>query len=338
MDIDKKLLLDIFTIPSMSGHEHLMAEFIKKRLSDLNIEFEEDSYGNIFKLEGEKPFLNAHMDTVQDIDDCFLVDHISIKEGTVLDGLGVIGGDDKCGIYIILRLLEKGFDINFAFTVEEEIGTIGARHLVVKEEERLKECLYGLTLDRRGNGDIICYKNSYGTLEFESNLEEIGASFGYKATMGVLSDADEFRKTMSCANLSVGYYGAHTKKEYVILSDLANAEEFVIDILTNMKAKYEIPEDIYSYGYGYGHKYYKNGYESYIDEYDNYYNNYNDINKNKEKNGSLWEDEEIGEYYDISCCSCGSKSNVRFMETLRNYYCRSCLTDIGDEIFSTIGF
>ena len=352
MNIDKKLLVDIFTIPSLSGEEIKMAEFIKKKLDEMKVPYEEDVKGNIFSLRGAKPFLNAHMDTVQDMNDYYLAKFVSIKENAIIDGLGVIGGDDKCGIYIILRMLEKGYDINFAFTVSEEVGTVGSSFLVKTRRKDLKKCLYGITLDRKGNSDIICHDNGYGTIEFENALELVGKEFGYKPEMGVLSDADEFNECMSCANLSVGYYRAHTKKEFVILNDLINAEKFAEKIITTIDKSFKIPERRYNYKkynkYGYG---YYNGWggDSYYDDYN--YDRYYDVetkewkDRKDEPTPPLEWDEDIDNYYDNlenkfhnknKCALCGEKNDITYVHSLDDYYCTGCILEISEELFGIV--
>lgn len=341
MDIDRKMLKEIFRIPSLSGDESKMANYIKGKLVSLGISYEEDEKGNVFKFTGKKPFLNAHMDTVQDLDDFYLASLITIKEDCILDGLGVIGGDDKCGIYIILRMLEKGHDINFAFTVSEEIGTIGSGFLADTKAKELKECLYGLTLDRKGNTDIICFDNSYGTIEFENALEFVGKEFGYKPAMGVLSDADEFNKFMSCANLSVGYYRQHTKKEFVILEDLAKAEKYVESILKEVQRKFAIPEPKYTKVCGYPGVYGRGGY------YDSYYDEFDAEHSIKTKDWAKEIDNFIDDeddYYEkiekeflsSSCECCGEEADLFFVKTLQGFYCPKCMIDIAEELVEQI--
>lgn len=371
MDIDKKMLLEIFHIPASSTYEVGMATYIEDKLKEIGIEYETDAKGNIFRLDGARPFLNAHMDTVQSLEDCFLAEHIDIKEDYFLEGLGTIGGDDKCGIYIILRLLQKGYDINFAFTVEEEIGLHGSTFLAKNEEKRLKECLYGITLDRKGNSDIICYDNGYGTLEFEKALEKVGEEFGYKGTFGVLSDADVFNETMSCANLSVGYYNVHTKTEFVILKDLVKAEQFAESILLNINERFEIPESRYTYYYDYYNgkrskrktgRYGGYGYGSYYDMYDDDYywtgtgSDFDFNKKDKELYGGKknkaeysvydayddWEDIDEKYFLDFSgkeefvCRVCGNKNEVYYIKSLHEYYCFECLNSAYKEIYEII--
>lgn len=259
--MDKDLLLNLFKIGNSSGNEQIVADFIKDYFDNMGISYSEDNYGNIFSLEDENlPILNAHMDSVQDFQDEMLSKFIKIR-GNIMSGYGVIGGDDKCGIFVILEVLKQR-KVNFIITREEEVGCIGINHFMSKFD--IKDYPWGLVLDRYGSGDIICKKNDYGTKEFEDALYEVGKSFGYKPSQGVYSDADFISEDISCANISVGYYAHHTKKEYVVLSELQNSINFVIEAIDTIKQKFESPQ---KYVYRGGH--YHHGYD-YVDD-DFYY-------------------------------------------------------------------
>ena len=273
--MDKDLLLNIFRIGNPSGKEQEMANFIKNHLDANAIPYKEDEMGNIYNLEDKNlPILNAHMDSVQDDTDAKLSKFVKIR-GDVLRGYGVIGGDDKCGIYIILDILKRR-KVNFLFTMSEEIGCVGINAFM--NQTTLTGYPYALTLDRYGSGDIICYDNDYGTKFFEDELERHGRDFGYKSERGVYSDADYISRDVSCANISVGYYSHHTKKEFVVLSELQNSIEFIEHLIDNLKTKFSPPSKAYSYKnnyYGYGKSYYsaKTNYNK-IHSYEDY--DYND--------------------------------------------------------------
>lgn len=271
--MDKKLLLDIFNIPSRSREEDAMSSFIIDYLEEINIkDYRIDKHGNIFRLEDvSMPILNAHMDTVQDLNDTKLTKFIKIRND-ILSGYGVIGGDDKCGIYLILDILKEK-KVNFLFSVQEEIGCVGAGRFI--NENNIRDFPYALTLDRWGNKDIICSANDYGTKEFEKELFKIGSFHGYEPASGLLSDADQLNEQVSCANLSVGYYNHHTKSEFVKLNELESAKKFVIDIIENITKKFPAPK--------------KNKFNYLSDfNFDNYdYENYEEVcfvTKKKEKN------------------------------------------------------
>jgi tripeptide aminopeptidase len=321
--MNKKLLLEIFRIPAMSYHEEAMANFIKKKLNEFNIPYKQDAKGNIYNISYKnRPLLSAHMDTVQDVNDTLLVDFIKIK-GSYLSGYGVIGGDDKCGIYIILETL-KDREMNFVFFVEEESGGNGSTEWI--KDRNLDHIPYGLVLDRMGKGDIICSKNDYGTKEFETFLHEIGKDFGFSPAIGTFSDADSLNELISCANLSCGYYGAHTKHEFVMLEDLENTFKYVNAIISNVKEKFEKPKKtkydwrknrggIYGYGdYEYGDDYYLYG-------------------SGKKKEESEKEDSLFGiTTTDIECVVCGKEKPTVYITNLNDFICFPCIGALKDEL------
>jgi hypothetical protein len=251
--INEELLLKIFHIPSPSNQESKMQDFITDFLDSLKIPYTKDKTGNIFNIDNEnKPLLSAHMDTVQKESDCILAPFIRIYDyemasdkeiisKRILRGLGVVGGDDKCGIYIILEILSKHKDINFIFSVGEEVGCTGIKAFAAIEENRkkLEKCSYGLVLDRRYSDNIICFKNSYGTQEFEDALFDQLKQFKFKPEAGAVSDANTLKEFMSCANLSVGYYEPHSIKEFVVLSQLKNTLNAVESTITTMVKRFK---------------------------------------------------------------------------------------------------
>jgi len=300
--MDKELLLNIFKIPSQTTEEEQMAFFIKEYLKEKNIDFIQDGAGNIYNISYPgKPLLSAHMDTVQDSIDAKLTGFIKIKQG-IIGGYGVIGGDDKCGIYIILELL-KYEKFNFLFTVEEESGGLGSSYFVKQEE--LIDIPYGLVLDRKGNSDIICARNNYGVSELEEALLELGKTFSYSSASGTFSDADNLNSLLSCANLSVGYYNAHTKNEYVNIYDLEDATEFVSHIVKNLKQNFAIP----------------------IKRKYNMFDSRLIYSKDKF-------DDDITSYEDLFCCDlCGAQGGqMVYLNFLKAFSCEDCLTIIKEEV------
>ena len=320
--MDKNLLLDIFRIPAQSALEWEMQDYIENFLKINKIIYKRDKCGNIYNIEKkEKPLLCAHMDTVQDDDDASLTKFIKIR-GKILSGYGVIGGDDKCGVYTILNLLlKRRDDFNFLFCVEEEVGTVGSRFFM--RENDITHILYGLVLDRRGNKDIICFDNNYGSKEFSNKLNEIGKEFGYRNTRGLVSDADNLNEQISCANLSVGYYNPHMKNEFVSLPDLLNAEKFVEKILNTVKEKYPAPYSFKDSTIDYS-KYFK----------DNTKTDYSDF----PFVSSDFKREKLGDLdFCRNCDITANDSNAIEIETLRDNFgdfllCEECFDLLIDEL------
>lgn len=340
MEIDREFLLELFKIPAMSGKEDGVREYIKNFLENHNIEFEEDGAGNVYKFEKNKPLLMAHMDTVQDYTDTVLANFIAIR-GEVLSGYGVIGGDDKCGIYIILEMLRNGYDVNFAFTVQEEVGGIGSSFLEQNNENDLKNCLYGIILDRRGSDDIICQQNSYGTKKFEEKLEEVGKNFGYSPARGTFSDADQVDEYLCSANLSVGYYNPHSKKEFVYIPDLKNALEYTSSIVEQIDEYYE-PEEQWEFYWYNGVKHsrkkrqrkspsimYPYGYEAMYDEY-NYWDEFDKYFDDDFAGANAAIEEEMNNM----CVFCGTskKGELIYLNRLKEQICLDCAREIVEDL------
>lgn len=335
------------------------SEYVQSFLKDLKINFTVDSYGNIYSMEHDNiPIMSAHMDTVRKNTDFCIGAFLSNQEENekIFTG-GILGGDDKCGVYIILKLLQNGKKVNFVFSRDEEIGCLGIRDWVkdLKIVERLKTLPYGLVLDRRGNTDIICSENSYGTKEFENDLVGVSETkvkeiledgsiieknkYIYKPERGLCSDANTISNYISCANLSVGYYSPHSEKEYIIRADLETAYDYVCDIIESLKGKtYTAPDKTSSWsGYNYksgsyynrySHSYYGYYDDDYLDDEFEWY-----LGKNFDKNKK-----NKNEGKDDSCVFCGyffgDEETVDF--ELPNgaviKVCEYCLEDIEREV------
>lgn len=253
-------------------------DYVKRVLKLNEIPFQEDISGNIFYLDNENvPLLSAHMDTVARDADRELAVRLKEDDTGIITTGGICGGDDKNGVYIILAILvEKKLKVNFIFSTDEEIGCLGIKALLKDENNvnKIKEnSLYSLVLDRKGDSDIICYNNEYGSKEFEERLKEVSSNhgFGYKPATGTYSDADYISDYISTANLSVGYYNPHSSSEYIDINAMLLAQYFIELIILEVKDKYEPVEKLYKnfhhdYNYyDYYGEYYGGGY---YDEYE----------------------------------------------------------------------
>lgn len=164
--------------------------------------------GYVF-ARGEFPvLLVAHMDTV----------HLTPVKEVVYDGPIIsspqgIGGDDRCGVYIILELL-KEFDCSVVFTEDEEIGCVGAKKFVENEDIEVN---YIIEFDRRGSNDCVFY--SCDNPDFTNFVESTGF---FKKALGSFSDICIIAPALGAAavNLSCGYYSEHSVKETINLLEM----------------------------------------------------------------------------------------------------------------------
>lgn len=284
---ERKLLLNLFRLYGPSNGEKPILNFIKEILVLNNIPFKEDDNGNIYCMNYKNtPMLSAHTDCVGTAESGAYVRFVDIYpygDDEIMKGLGNIGGDDKCGVFLILLYLLSKRPINAIFSICEEIGGLnGIKHLLplIKDDEVFKTVPYCIVLDRKHSGDIICKKNDYGSKKFEDALAEIGEDFGYSPVLGGCSDMNTIKDYMNGCNLSVGYYNPHSTTEFVSLGDLYNTWEYLQALIEKMPRDIplEKPEPkTYSYPTWQGNYYnnpgsfYKKNYSNLNDGYDYFY-------------------------------------------------------------------
>ena len=133
-----------------------------------------------------------------------------------------IGGDDRCGVYALLKLHEISKIKPFLlFCCDEEIGGYGAhdfasdykRGIFPADFTELK-CL--VEFDRRGKKDAVYYECD------NKQFEKYITSKGFRTAHGSFSDISVIAPVMGVAavNLCCGYYNAHSQHEYIKMNEL----------------------------------------------------------------------------------------------------------------------
>lgn len=161
--------------------------------------------------EGTVPvLLAAHLDTVHHA----LPETICYSaDGTVMMSPQGIGGDDRAGVYMILRLIQR-VHCHVLFCEDEETGGHGARAFT---KSGIKpDVNYIVELDRMGSNDAVFYQCR--NRQFERHIN----SFGFQTAFGSFSDISILAPHLNLAavNLSTGYYHAHQPGEYVRLDEV----------------------------------------------------------------------------------------------------------------------
>lgn len=207
MNIEK-----IFSLSAAKLKNSLRNEMVKLGYAEGSLHNKKD----FLYAEGNAPYmLVAHLDTVHKQAPSIIC---YSKDGKYMMSPQGIGGDDRCGVYIILTLLEKlPFKPYVVFTMGEEIGGIGASafidYMCLHDIPNLK---YIVEYDRKGDKDCVFY--SCDNPDFTEFVEQ----FGFKEAYGTFSDisiiAPEFG--VAAVNLSSGYYNPHTEHEYVSFDDM----------------------------------------------------------------------------------------------------------------------
>jgi di/tripeptidase len=211
-----------------------------------------DEHNNIYAVKGTLgegefyPMFISHTDTVHE-----LVDLINVKEEYLLrpytfgkdfgqeqvlclkaydkDGRPTgIGGDDKCGVYGCLELLNELPNLKAAFFVSEETGCKGS---FKADPEFFTNVGYGIQFDAPENNMISEFLMGRSMFDRDSKFFEVG---GRLITEHFPSDTKYHKhpytdiypiRTMfniPCFNISIGYYNYHTRNEYVVVEDTYN--------------------------------------------------------------------------------------------------------------------
>ena len=182
--------------------------------------------------QGTMPvLLVAHLDTVhKKLPQTVLYDEetkaISSPEG--------IGGDDRCGIYIIFEVIKK-FHCSVLFCEDEEIGAIGADKFTDTDFAQQLSFNYIIEFDRKGSNDAVFYDCD------NPKFEEFITKDFFKTAHGSFTDISILAPFFGCAavNLSCGYYNAHTTSEYVVFPEMLKVIEESCKILERTTEKDE---------------------------------------------------------------------------------------------------
>ena len=182
--INRNRLLETFTylveIDSVSKEEGLICRKLRGIFESMGAETFIDSAGEktgsntgnlIARLKGNTKcpplLLNAHMDTVNPGKGISVI----FKDGTFTsDGATILGADDKSAIAIIIetiRILQENNleygHLELVFTICEEIGLLGAKHL----DYSLITASYGYTLDATDTEGLVTRAPAANRIEFK---------------------------------------------------------------------------------------------------------------------------------------------------------------------------
>jgi di/tripeptidase len=254
------MLEEILSIPSCYGHEDLMIDYVVKFGIQNRMRVLVDGKRNVYltkgaTAEGESyPCVVAHTDTVH-VDQIGLVatnERILIKESTVsgkrtLKGVNPklmaptgIGGDNKCGVYIALKLMLEFDVIKGAFFVEEEIGMMGSKE---SDDSFFSDVGYAVQFDAPTRNwfssklmNVPLWNKGFFDL-LEPVLQKHGVD--NITNRDPFTDVLQIRKKygLCCAVFPTGYYNQHSRDEYVVPEETEECVLLGIDALTALGMK-----------------------------------------------------------------------------------------------------
>lgn len=210
--------------------------------------------------KGDVPvLLIAHLDTVHK---CLSPPICWSKDGRFIMSPNGIGGDDRCGVYMILQII-KELNCHVLFCEQEEVGCVGAK--LFCKSEIIPDVNYIIEFDRKDDNDAVYYDCS------NTQFEEFITSVGFKTQWGSCSDISHIAPYIGVAavNLSSGYFNPHSLHEFIdmfyVEQNIERAKEL---IRTDSKTRYA---------------YEKKKYGGYQSTYSRNSCNVNKAEKNKEK-------------------------------------------------------
>lgn len=238
-----QLVEELLQVPGKSGNEEAIRHVVMEKMTPFIDQLTVDASGNILAEKtyrsgnGPTILLNAHLDIVEEP----VAGRKIVIEGDIWrSDEGILGADDRAGVAAVLwvaqQLLHSEFSgkVKYIFTVEEEIGLLGAQRVA-------DYFLWGIdaafVVDRRGTGDIVT--SAWGTIPFCADelgkwLESVAADaglLGWESTSGGSSDTKIWAEHgIQSVNLSAGYSNEHTVEEYLDVAACYNVTEFLLAI------------------------------------------------------------------------------------------------------------
>ena len=228
-----------------------MVKYLVARLREIGLTVLTDDLANIFGVYGESdtyPCIVAHTDEAhfskpKDFEIIEYKGNLFGFSESEKDFVG-LGADDKNGIWIALKVAEQFVrnkqPIKVAFFAAEEVDCVGSGN---SDLTFFKDCRFVLQFDRKGGSDFINKANGLelNSREFRRTVEKIYRRYGYKNASGYTTDVYKLKMMgldISVANISCGYYNAHTEKEMTSIKELKNALKMALEL---MKMKNRFP-------------------------------------------------------------------------------------------------
>lgn len=187
--------------------KHFLAAYLKEQ--GYTVELQK----GFLYAKGEVPvLLVAHLDTVHREQPDIIC---RSEDGRYMMSPRGIGGDDWCGVYMILQIL-KEVRCHVLFCEDEETGGRGARAFAGSGVN--VDVNYIVEMDRRGSNDAVFY--GCGNPEFT----EFVCSFGFEEAGGSFSDISVIAPYLKTAavNISAGYYNEHRLHEMIDCKAMEN--------------------------------------------------------------------------------------------------------------------
>jgi len=166
-----------------------------------------------------------------------------------------IGGDDKCGVFLCLEMLDALDNVKVVFFGGEEFGMMGSRQL---RKEFFDNVGYAIQFDSPEGNTMSMSLRSIDLFNKDSKFGDIvkgpilehginqWCRHPYTDAYQIIDQTD-----VSCLNLAAGYHNYHRSDEFVVVSEVQNAIDLglkLVGLLGEVRYERDKTKDIkYSY-------------------------------------------------------------------------------------------
>ena len=288
--------------------------------------------------------LCSHLDTVHAAEPT-LETIFHDREKNVMWSPDGIGGDDRCGVFSVLDIVQKGYRPHLLFSWNEEIGCVGSGEFAKTAEvvfgEPLQEALASINLavqfDRKGFSEAVYY--NLANQDFENYIN----SFGFHTEIGSYTDICEVCPEFGFAgvNVSAGYMDEHNKYERIYVDELYSTQAKIIELLKEQVKNPEFfryEENSYGYAGSYPYSY---GYGGWYDRYDEESEARSMYENGGYNNNSYYYDDDIDKdvpeqkeptYCEFCQQPFGLVAHTHSDDAVLNSLCTNCRTDYLDQL------
>ena len=247
-----KHLKKVLSIPTKTWKEDLMIQYLTDYCVEKGFNYSIDKNGSVYVTKGNTdvyPCVVAHIDTVHEpvemkINEEMLPNaqgelKLSLKAYEKDSGNPTgIGGDDKAGVFICLKMLEQFDNIKAFFPVAEETGCHGSNDA---DKEFFKDVGYAIQFDSTENDTmsltLMGVKLFEQDSDFFTSVKDIILEHGLKNWYNhPYTDTMKLKEKFDfpCLNFAAGYYNYHTPDEYVVIDDVQNTCDMAIKVIETL--------------------------------------------------------------------------------------------------------
>jgi hypothetical protein len=182
-----------------------------------------DRIGNLWKVipmpDGtpSRVMWSCHTDTVhvvpgfQELD---IVDGmVALAKGSMSNCLGA---DCTTGVWIMRQMILANVPGTYIFHRQEECGGHGSDDVAKRCDSRLDNIEFAIAFDRKGTRSVITHQmmGNCASKEFVASIIPMLPGVYEADSGGTFTDTANYADMISeCTNISVGYYGQHTRTE-----------------------------------------------------------------------------------------------------------------------------